>query len=280
MKSNRRNFIRLSGLGIAAAAVPSFPAVAATVTGSEKVPFQLGIASYSYRKYPTEKALQATKKLGISYISFKDFHLPLNADDATIASTVKMCADYGIKLYAGGVIYMKTEAEVDRAFEYAKAAGFDHIVGVPNHELLPYVEKKVKAYNIGLAIHNHGPGDKLYPSAQSAYDLIKNLDKRMGLCIDIGHTQRINRDPSADLTDYFDRVLDVHIKDVTEASAKGGTCEIGRGVIDIPKFLRTLLKLNYSGIVALEYEKDADDPFMGMAESIGYVRGALKIITS
>ena len=101
----------------------------------------------------------------------------------------------------------------------------------------------------------------------------------MGLCIDIGHTKRIDRDPSDDLKDYFDRVLDVHIKDVTEATAKGSTCEVGRGVIDIPRFLQTLIDLKYSGIVALEYEKDADDPLPGMAESIGYTRGVLRMLT-
>lgn len=279
MESNRRNFIRLSGVGLAVTAMPSLSFALAAEAREAKIPFQLGIASYSYRKFPVERALEATKKMGIRYISFKDFHLPLNADKATIEKTVKLCADNGITLYAGGVIYMKSEAEVDRAFEYAKAAGFRHIVGVPNHELLPYVEKKVKEYDIKLAIHNHGPGDKLYPSAESAYVKIRNMDKRIGLCIDIGHTQRINRDPSADIRDFFDRVLDVHIKDVTEASEKGSTCEIGRGIIDIPKFLKTLIKLNYSGIAALEFEKDADDPFIGMAESIGYTRGVLKMLT-
>ena len=79
---------------------------------------------------------------------------------------------------------------------------------------MEYVEGKVKKYDIKLAIHNHGPGDDLYPSAESAYSLIKNLDKRMGLCIDIGHTKRINRDPEQDVKDFFDRVFDVHRREV------------------------------------------------------------------
>jgi sugar phosphate isomerase/epimerase len=149
------------------------------------------------------------------------------------------------------------------------------IVGVPNHELLPYVENKVKAYNIKLAIHNHGPGDKLYPSAESAYTLIKNMDPRVGLCIDIGHTTRIGRNASQDLQDFFDRVLDIHVKDETSANADGTTCEIGRGVIDFPAFIRNLVDLGYSGVLSLEFEKDENDPFAGMAESIGYVRGIL-----
>jgi sugar phosphate isomerase/epimerase len=73
-------------------------------------------------------------------------------------------------------------------------------------------------------------------------------------------------------------LLDVHIKDVSAASKEGRTVEIGRGVIDIPRFLRTLLRLNYKGTVSFEFEKDADDPLPGVAESLGYVRGVLAVI--
>ena len=152
------------------------------------------------------------------------------------------------------------------------------IIGVPNHDLLELVNKKVQQYDIGVAIHNHGPTDKVYPTPESAYEKIKNLDKRIGLCIDIGHTQRSGIDPSEPAAKYVDRLLDVHVKDVSQASAAGNTVEIGRGVIDIPKFMRTLIKINYRGIVALEYEKDSKDPLAGAAESIGYLQGVLAVI--
>jgi sugar phosphate isomerase/epimerase len=136
----------------------------------------------------------------------------------------------------------------------------------------------VQQYDIKVAIHNHGPSDKVYPTPASAIEKIKDLDPRVGLCIDIGHTQRAGVDPSVSAEKFADRLLDVHIKDVTQATGKGTTVEIGRGVIDIPKFLRTLLKINYTGIVSFEYEKDAKDPLAGLAESVGYVRGALDTI--
>ncbi len=173
---------------------------------------------------------------------------------------------------------MKTEDQVHNAFDYAKAAGMKVIIGVPAPELLPLVNKKVKQYDIKVAIHNHGPTDKLYPTPGSAYEKIKHLDARIGLCNDIGHTQRAGVDPSVSGEKYADRLLDVHIKDVSEATAKGKGIEVGRGVIDIPKFLKTLVKIKYSGIVSFEYEKDAEDPLAGLAESVGYVRGVLAAI--
>ncbi|WP_372948845.1 sugar phosphate isomerase/epimerase family protein [Mariniphaga sp.] len=278
--TNRRNFLKAAGIGMAAAAVPGL-ANAASVNAEVrkgKSDIQLGVASYTLRKFSTEEALDMTVRCGVNRITFKDMHLPLDADNAAIKETVELCKKKGVTLYGAGVVYMRSKEDVDRAFEYAKTAGMEMIVGVPNHELLEYVEGKVKEYDIKLAIHNHGPGDKLYPSAESAYNLIKNMDKRMGLCIDIGHTKRINRDPEQDVKDFFDRVLDIHIKDVTAAAAEGKTCIIGRGVIDFPAFMKNVVDMGYKGTLALEYEAEADDPLPGMMESFGYTKGVMAML--
>jgi inosose dehydratase len=278
--TNRRNFLKATGLGIAVASLPGL--ASASVMRAPKKPgdfdFKLGVASYSLRNFSLEQALDMTTRCGIDRISLKSMHLPLDADEATIKKDIALCKEKGITPYGVGVIYMKTKADVDQAFEYAKTAGIEVMIGVPNHELLDYVEGKVKDYDIKLAIHNHGPGDELYPSAESVYDRIKNRDKRMGLCIDIGHTKRIHRDPEQDLKDFFPRVFDMHIKDVTKADSDGQTCIIGRGVIDFPSFLKAVIKLDYKGTLALEYEAESKDPLPGMMESFGYVKGILAMM--
>ena len=174
---------------------------------------------------------------------------------------------------------MSSAKEVEDAFTYARNAGMKVIVGVPEHELLELCNRKVKETGINLAIHNHGPGDKKYPTPESAYKLIKNMHPGMGLCVDIGHTARIGEDPIADTARFMDRVHDIHIKDEDKAEAEGQTIEIGHGVIDIPGFLKMLLEKNYSKVVSFEYEKDGKDPLDGLAESVGYVRGVLKMLS-
>jgi sugar phosphate isomerase/epimerase len=276
--SSRRQFLKVAGASAAACATAA-PGGALKAAMSEPaaaaVPFTLGMASYTLRQFPADQAIEMTKRLGLTRVCFKDFHLKLDATPEVIAETVAKVKAAGLELYAGGVIYMKTEAEVDRAFAYARAAGFKMIIGVPTYDLLPYTNKKVQEYDIPVAIHNHGPDNPLFPTPQSAYERIASMDRRMGLCMDAGHTQRSGVDPSESAEKYFDRLLDIHIKDTSAATAQGTTVEIGRGVIDIPKLIRTLKRLGYKGTLALEYEKDAKDPLPGSAESIGYLRGVI-----
>ncbi|MBP1604105.1 MAG: hypothetical protein H6Q09_1277 [Acidobacteria bacterium] len=276
--SNRRQFLKVAGAGaVACAAMSPRGALAVGRPGpaAGTVPFTLGMASYTLRQFPVDQAIEMTKRLGLTRICFKDFHLKLDATPEVIAGTVAKVKAAGLDLYAGGVIYMKTEAEVDRAFAYAKAAGFKMIIGVPTYDLLPYTNRKVQEYDIPVAIHNHGPDNPLFPTPQSAYERIASLDRRLGLCMDVGHTQRSGVDPAESAEKYFDRLFDVHIKDVSASTAQGQTVEIGRGVIDIPKLIKTLTRLGFKGTLALEYEKDAKDPLPGSAESIGYLRGVL-----
>jgi sugar phosphate isomerase/epimerase len=184
----------------------------------------------------------------------------------------------GITIYGVGVIYMKKKEDADQAFEYAKMVGVDLIIGSPVYELLPYVEQKVKEYNIRLAIHNHGPEDPEYPTPGDVYNHIKGLDSRLGLCLDIGHTQRDNIDPATAYSQYAGRIMDMHIKDVDKAAKEGKSLELGRGVIDIPALVKTLYKKGYIGYCSFEHEKDAADPLPGLAECIGYFKGVCKSV--
>ncbi|MBN2474350.1 MAG: sugar phosphate isomerase/epimerase [Pirellulales bacterium] len=281
----RRRFLQTAGFGAAAAlavAGRSFEphraaaqAAAATGDSSRKIPFVLGLASYTLRKFSLDETLAMTRRVGLTHICLKSFHLPLDTPPAQIAAAAEKVRQAGLTLYGGGVIGMKDEDEVNQAFEYARAAGMNTIVGVPAPDVLPLVNGKVQEFDIAVAIHNHGPGDKVYPTPESAYEKIKDLDKRIGLCIDIGHTLRTGADPIRDAERFADRLLDIHLKDIHEAAPGGRAIEVGRGVIDIPRFLATLVEIGYSRVAAFEYEKDADDPLAGLAESVGYVKGVL-----
>ena len=277
-KKSRRDFLALAGAGALAGFLYNGAMPREKITReshSSPVAFTLGIASYSFRAFPLDQAIAMTKRLGIKKLALKDVHMPLTSSEDEIRRTVDMMKAEGIELSSCGVVYMTNEGEVNNAFRYAKAAGLSVMVGCPSESLLKLVERMVKQTGIALAIHNHGPTDNRYPSPESAYRLIEGMDNRMGLCIDVGHTRRLGLDPAHEVERFADRLLDVHMKDVSSADAGGKEVEIGRGVIDIPELLSTLARVKYSNTIHFEYEKDEKDPLPGLAESVGYVRGII-----
>jgi sugar phosphate isomerase/epimerase len=213
--------------------------------------------------------------VAIDAFSIKDFYLPLDSDAAKVNEVVGVFSAAGIRIYGAGVIYMKTQPEVDRAFAYAKLLGIDLIIGVPNPELLGYMEQKVKETGIRVAVHNHGPEDKLYPSPVDVWGHIKGLDERIGLCLDIGHAARAGADVVKVVKEYGARIFDLHLKDLAVLSQDYHPAVFGRGVLDIPGLLRALKERRYSGYCSIEFEMDMTDPFLGIAESTGYFRGVV-----
>ena len=275
--NTRRQFLKLAGTGVLAAGASSLYASTAITDSVEKGvnTFTVGMAGYSFKEFTVEKTIGMMKRIGVSNLSLKDFHMPMNSTQQEINAVIEKFKSAGINVYTVGVVYMKTQESVDQAFEYAKMAGVKMIVGAPDYELLPYVEKKIKTYDFKMAIHNHGPDNPLYPNATDIWNHIKDLDARIGICIDIGHTTRDGQDPAVDILKYQSRIFDMHVKDVDKATKEGITVEMGRGIIDIPKVIETLRKIKYSGSCSLEFEKDMTDPLPGIAESIGYLKGVM-----
>lgn len=277
MSQSRRNFIQKSALAFAGTASFPFIGKAAAFHTKNKTEYSLpiGIAGYTFAKFDMDQAIAMMKRLDIHYLSIKDIHLPLNSSDEKIKELLAKLAAANINPYTVGVIYMRTQQAVDDAFAYAKKVGVNMIVGVPTYDLLDYTEQKVKATNIKIAIHNHGPEDALYPGPADVYNRIKNRDARMGLCLDIGHATRAGANLEKAISDYKNRLYDLHIKDVTAANKDGKAIEIGRGIIDFKALIKALEKINYKGVCSIEFEKDMSDPMAGMAESIGFFRGML-----
>ena len=84
--------------------------------GKKKLPFPLGLASYTLRKFDLDQTLAMTQRVGLTHICLKSFHLPLDATPEQIAAAVAKVKAAGIDLYGGGVITMKTDKDVDPGF--------------------------------------------------------------------------------------------------------------------------------------------------------------------
>lgn len=284
MTISRRNFIRSSAL-LATAAGVGCPVEAmlgqaqnlTQSTGSPS-PIKLGLASYTFRNFTRAQLIAFMKQLRVTALNAKDVkdHLPDNN-----AAEARAVSDYeanGIHLHAAGAVYFQKDDDDDiRAkFEYCKRAGIKTIVaGDPAPPTLPRVEKFVREYDIRIAIHNHGPEDKIFPSPLDVLKFVKSMDPRMGCCIDVGHCMRASTDVIEAIHAAGPRLFNMHVKDLTSFTDKESQVAVGEGKMPIRQIFEALIKINYPGFVDLEYEIHADDPMPGVIESFSYMRGVL-----
>jgi sugar phosphate isomerase/epimerase len=239
-------------------------------------PIRLGVASYSFRKFGRADVIKFMKELNTPYLNVKDVHLPMGT-----AAEIKQASDEfraaGIQLTAAGTIYFTKDDDDDmrRKFDYCKIAGVPLIVAGPTPEVLPRLEKFAKQYDMKIAIHNHGPEDKYFPSPLDALKAVQNMDSRMGICIDVGHTARTGTDVVSASRTVGPRLYDVHMKDLANVSSKESQVAVGDGSLPVEKIFAALIEIRYPGYVDLEYEIHEDDPMPGMIKSFAYTRGVL-----
>lgn len=272
LETTRRTFL---GAGAAVCALSSVRVNSAALP-EDSNPFHLGVASYSFRKFPRARAIEMTLALKARYISIKSFHLPLESTSDEIRVARAEFTAAGLIIDGGGNISFDKEDDGDirHKFEYAKLAGMPLMVCAPTHRTLPMLEKFVREYDIRLAIHNHGPEDKQFPAPQSVLAAVKDMDPRIGLCMDVGHTVRAGADPVASAAEAGPRLLDMHIKDLRKP-VLGQDCPVGEGIMPVVGIFQQLRKMHYAGGVMLEYEADENDPLPGMEKSFAYMRGVL-----
>ena len=241
-------------------------------------PVRLGMASYTFRNFSRAQLIGFLKELNIDQLNPKDAKDHLPQDPAAEAQAV---ADYqaaGIHLHAAGAIYFQqaTEEDVRSRFEYLQRAGIPVMVaGDPTPQTLPLVEKYAKQYDIKVAIHNHGPEDKLWPSPLDILKDIQGMDARIGCCIDVGHTVRAGTDVVEAVHAVGPRLFNMHMKDLTDFHDKGSQVAVGDGKMPVREIFAALAAIRYPGYVDLEYEVHADDPIPGVTKSFAYMRGVL-----
>jgi hypothetical protein len=249
MKSalTRRSFVQSSALVAAAFSLPNPAFADPSHAAGKPSPVNLGLTSYTFRNFTREQMIGFMKQLNVTALNPKDVkdHLPMDP-----AAEAKALADYataGITLHAGD----------------------------PAPSTLPRLEKFVKKYDIRIAIHNHGPEDKVFPSPLDVLKAVKNMDPRMGCCIDIGHAVRAGTDIVEAIHEVGPRLFNTHVKDLTDFHDKESQVAVGKGIMPLREIFEALIKTNYKGFVDLEYEIHGDDPMPGVIESFAYMRGVL-----
>ena len=274
---SRREFLTAAAYGAAGLALPT------SATGSPPEPptapgaLKLGVASYSLRELSRADAIAAMHALRTRFICIKSFHLPYESTPEELAAGRKEFEDAGLTIVGGGLITLQEDDDdaIRTYFEYARTSGMPLMVIAPTPTTLPRIERFVREYDIKVAIHNHGPEDAYFPAPLDALPVIRDMDPRIGLCVDLGHTTRTGADIVETLAEAGDRVLDIHAKDLRDLLDRESQCIVGEGVMPMPAIFRQLATMGYAGQFNLEYEIDAENPLPGMLQSFAYMRGVL-----
>lgn len=289
---DRRSFMGLGALAMCAIGAKAVSVASCCAETNGKVKFKFGMAGFSCHRLSLDETLKLMKKLDLHYLCIKDFHLPIKSTQAEIDAFKQKCADFGVTGYGVGPIYMATNDECKRAFDYAKAIGVKTVVAVPNEQKgkkrvhsrarCEYLSGLCAEYDMKVAIHNHGPDmPDCYPTGESSFNMVKDLDPRMGLCLDIGHDYRAKANPADSVRRFHTRLFDMHVKNIL-LKPKYHAVPMPRGEMDLWEVVKALVEVGYTGCCSLEYESFPGKGVkpgikeLDVAECVGYFKALMR----
>ena len=162
----------------------------------------------------------------------------------------------GIKCVSYYTATIKTDTDLDNAVRFAKLLGASNITGDATGDILKRIDERLTAEGLTFGIHNHYFKTKFaYESPEDVLAALAGRSKTMGASLDIGHIASCGFDTVDAVRKLAPYLRMVHLKDV---QASGGEVNVllGKGIAKIPEVMKELKKVNYRGLVAIEYEHE------------------------
>lgn len=276
---DRRGFILGSGLGIATTALARCAGEQPSVDGidfekkqtSTESSLKIGFQSYSLRHFtPMEKFIPEAEKLGLEYVELYSALLPTSASSSEIDEAKRQLASIGLTVNAYGVqSFTADHDQNEEVFQFAKELGVTNLSANPTKDAFSSLEKLVDRYDIRIAIHNHGPKDEVWGRPEWILDAVRDLDPRIGSCLDTGWVIMAGVDAVEAIEMLGERVLGVHLKDFTE---EGNEVIPGDGLLDLDRTLAALQEVGFDGPFSIEYEESEENPVPDMLKAVSRIR--------
>lgn len=268
---DRRDFLR-GAAGLAALA--ALPRLTRAQGDPAYGGFNMGLQTYTLRDFDLVATLGHLKDLGLKFAQFTGKHLPMTADKAKIDAAKEKLKAAGVTIMSWGVQGFSKDVEATKkAFDFAKAMGFSVYSANPSADSFESLAALTQEYGIRIAIHNHGPTDKVYGKLEQVQKAVEKWPVEIGSCVDTGHVLRSGEDPVKWIKELGPRVHDVHIKDFSDAKTEH---VLGKGKLDVLGVLKALKEVKFTGILALEYEVNGPKVLDDVKECLAAVREAAK----
>lgn len=277
LKSNRRSFLSTAGLSMAAlASLNARHAWALPLSPAPRL--QLGIQLYSLREFPVDQALEHASKIGFKQVEFYSGMLPVDASPETISQIRKRVSELGMSISSHGVNHIGADRKAnENLFEFAKALGIKSLTIDPDPGSFEQLDELVEAFDIRVAIHNHGPNHR-YNKVVDVLRAIEKHDQRIGACADLGHFIRSGEPPTEVIRLLKGRLYGIHLKDFATMEDKAEGVILGQGHLNVDAVMDALVAVDFpaDGALSLEYEENPKDPIADIKACFAIAESSIK----
>jgi sugar phosphate isomerase/epimerase len=251
MRITRRTFAKTLAATAAATALPLHAAAKLNV----------GIGTYSYHNLTLDEMIVQLNALRVPEIEMSrgEFML-MNHPTEDLFRTARTKFDQaGIRCVSYYTATIKEDADLDNAVRFAKILGVRNITGDATGAILHRIDQRLTQEELTFGIHNHYfKGEKFaYESPEDVLNALKDLSSTVGATADVGHFASCGHDPVDALRKLAPRLKLVHLKDIQAADGEVNVL-LGKGIAKIPQVMTELHRQNFSGLVAVEYEKEGN----------------------
>lgn len=247
--------------------------------------FTVGVQSYSFRRFNLEQALERTQKLGLHYVELYRGHVPTKSTEAQIKAVLNLCRQHQITPIAFGVERFTRDHDANRRlFEFGRQLGIRYFSADPDPDSFDSLDKLVAEFNIGIAIHPHGPAGKAlhrWYGSEVILPAVKSHHRLIGTCLDTGHLIRslqppFNRklDPAAEVRAMGARNFGLHLKD--HDNDKRVDVVFGKGCLNVLEILQALREVKFQGYLSIEYEANENNPSPDIQACLDVFREAVR----
>jgi sugar phosphate isomerase/epimerase len=246
---------------------------------------QIGVQSYSFRKFKLDEMIEAMKTIGLSSVELSESHLhPMKATEADFKAAKKRLDTAGIRISA---YYVNLPADanddhLDRAFNGALLLGTNTMTTSTEKRLVARLDRWCQKFKVKVGLHNHWFGSKnfrgdranQFETAQDFVNALKGVSSLINIAFDIGHFSAAGFDPVSFIREHHDRIVSLHIKD-RDRDEEHSDRRFGQGATPIAETMRLLKKIKYRYAANIEYEIEPEDPTDGVRHAFEYMKLAL-----
>jgi len=247
----RRDFLKTAALGMSAAALP--------LHGATRL--DVGIGTYSYHNLSMDEMIVQLNALQVTEIEMSrgEFMLMNHPTEDLFRSARSKLDRAGIRCVSYYTATIKEDADLDRAVRFGKLLGVGNVTGDATGTMLNRIDQRFTQEKLTFGIHNHYfKGQKFaYESPEDVLNALAGLSQTVGATADVGHFASCGHDPVDAIRKLGPRLKLVHLKDIQAVDGEVNVL-LGTGISKIAQVMQELKRQNFSGLVAVEYEKEGD----------------------